>query len=301
MGILGTIKNEGKDIISTITGIDFSKSYVPKANYTGKQIVGFNDTAFNYVDSRYKVVIENNKWIVNAWLQENFEFGVTSEWNDIIGIPSLGGLTQGAVDAVNAGGKALTGTVAKNMAMTRRKWIGSSPLSISLKLRFRAYDDAQKEVVQAVHALQDMALPKEAESMNLQNVSGGRTNIIPGFLIPPGPNEQYANPRNASLKSTEAKGNERINQTLGGAGDVISIDMFAGGFYLDMIVIRSVEATFDPKMTTNGPVAAEVILKIESYEILTKQKLDNAYSGAGYISNSSRGTLVGRNSPLTGG
>lgn len=281
MSFLNTVKDEIKDVAQTLTGINFAKSY-KEPNVAGIQVVGFNENTFQNVDQKYKVTIENNYWRVNAWLQEGFEFDVDSTWTDLINIPSFGGLTKTAENAVQGLVKAFGGVSLKNVAMTRRKWDGTSPMKVNLKLKFRAYDDAQREVVQACHALQSMVLPEEATSEYLKKW-GYKEGIIPGFLIPPGPNEQYMTKGLAALKATEAQGNARINQTLGGAGDIISIDMFGGGFYLDMVIVKSVKVNFDPKMTDKGPVAAVVDVAIESYEILTKQKLKDAYNHLGYI------------------
>jgi hypothetical protein len=289
MAFLDTIKDEAREVAQTLTGITFSKSYKEPQTF-GKQLVGFNENTFQSIDPKYRVVIENNcggsgnkGWIVNAWLQEGFEFDVNSTWVDLINIPSFRGLSQTAENIIQGATKAFGGVSLKNMAMTRRKWDGSSPLKINLKLKFRTYDDAQREVIAAVHALQSMALPEEATSKTFNGA------IIPGFLIPPGPNEQFLNSSLAVLKAAEAQGNARINNTLGGEGDLISVDLFGGAFYLDMVVIKSVKATFDPKMTDKGPVAAVVDVAMESYEVLTKQKLNKAYQGEGYLSSSSKG------------
>ena len=286
MTFLATVKDEARSLFEVASGITFKKSYTaPRVH--GKQTVGFNEYAFSQVDNKYKVVIENGQWVVNAWLQENFRFKVGSQWGSLLSTIPFAKEVSGAASSAT---KALTGYALKNIAMTRRKWEGTDPLSIELKMRFRAYENSQREVVDAVKALQSMTLPSESKPVNI----AGFESPVPGFVIPPGPNEIYMTPgASGVVKNLPGFGGGSNEQRLGGAGDIISIDMFGGSFYLDMVIIKSVEASFDPKMTKDGPVAAEVSVLLESYEVLTKSKLDNAYSGIGYMTSSTLGNASG--------
>ena len=295
MSFLNIIKDEARELAQMASGITFAKSYTTPLT-RGKKTAGFPDNFFGQVDDKYKVVIENSEWVVNAWLQENFRFKTGSSWQPLISpnIPLVGAVTDG----VSSMFKGLTGYALKNMAMTRRRWDGSEPLTIELKLKFRAYDNAEQEVLNAVRALQSMALPAESDPIS---IGGGFKGPVPGFLIPPGPNEFYATKETSEVvESLPGFGAE--GQRFGGAGDIISIDMFGGGFYLDMIVVNSVDASFDPKMTDNGPVAAEVSVLLESYEVLTKSKLENAYGGVGYMTSSNKvNASAGRQPGVPGG
>jgi len=277
MSFIDTVKGETKDIAETLTGISFKKSFTsPTQN--GRKVVGFNETAFQYVDQKYRVVIENTHWRVNAWLQDDFEFKVGSHWDSLISIPGLNELAKVGEGIINSGVKAATGATLHNVAMTRRKWTGSDPLQATLKLKFRTYDNADKEVLQACQALQSMCLPAEME-LNLGKLYNGP---VPGFLIPPGPNEMYI-AKGADKGLGKVFGNsDQAAQSFGRSGDIISIDLFNGGFYLDMVVINDVTVKFDSKMTEKGPVAAEVTVNLQSYEVLTKQKLGKVYNNLGF-------------------
>lgn len=268
------IANEAQDLLKDTLGIDFRKSFVSKP-LTGKKIVGFNETAFQQVDPKYKVVIENSEFIVNAWLQDGFEFDTSSNWGALLGIMSGGAVSEVAELAT----KAVAGVSLKNVAMTRRKWENSTPLQVNLKLKFRAYEDADIEVLQACKALQSMTLPAEVDTF-IKGV------LMPGVLIPPGPNEMYLSTGTASASNQFLAWNKGASkQKLLGSGDIISIELFGGQFYLDMVIIKNVKVKFDSKLTAKGPVAAEVNVTLESYEVLTKQKLEKAYAGLGYTSN----------------
>ena len=275
MAFLDTVAGNIQDAAQVLTGINFKKSFrSPPVN--GKTSVGFTEGTFQYVDEKYRVVIENSRWIVNAWLQDNFEFKVSSEWASLLNIPGLEQFVEAGKGMINTVTKAATGATLQNMASTRRKWIGSSPLGVNLRLKFRTYDDAKTEVLDACHALQDMCLPAEMKAGD---------QIVPGFLIPPGPNEMYATKGISDFLGGILGGlgeKDQAKQIMGRTGDIISIDLFGGNFYLDMVIIKNVSVKFDSKMTEKGPVAAEVLLELESYEVLTKQKLDLAYKGLGY-------------------
>ena len=268
------IPAEIKETVQTLTGVSFTKAYTPPKPVRGKTVVGFNEGTFKNVDSQYRVTIENKDWIVNAWLQDNFEFDVNSDWGALISSPSdmLKGLAKGISDTQALVTKALSGKTLKNVAMTHRKWEGSSPLSINLRLKFRAYDNAKIEVLQACQALQAMVLPSEM-GIKLPNNSP-----LPGFLVPPGPGETYISSK--FEKNYKLFGN---NFSAFSRNDNISLKMFGGKFFLDMCIVKSASVSFDPKMTKDGPVAAEVNIKLESYEMLTKEKLGKIYEGSGYI------------------
>jgi len=286
MTFMSTIANEAKDAAQTLTGIRFKKSFTP-TQVPNKKVVGFNEEAFQYVDQKYRVVIENSNWRVNAWLQDEFEFNVDSTWEPLSSVAGFDKYNKATGGLIDTAAKAITGTSLKNMAMTRRKWTGSSPLNVQLKLKFRTYDDADIEVVQAIHALQAMCLPGEMEA-------GDTGVIIPGFLIPPGPNEMYVAKGLENAMGKLFGNSAQAKNVVGRTGDVISIDLFGGGFYLDMVVINRVFVKFDSKMTAKGPVAAEVVVNLQSYEVLTKQKLDKVYSGAGYISTKTPNVDLGK-------
>ena len=281
MTFLATVKDEARSLFEVASGITFKKSYTAPQVY-GKQTVGFNEYAFSQVDNKYKVVIENSQWVVNAWLQENFRFKVGSQWGSLLSSIPFAKEISGVASSAT---KALTGHALKNIAMTRRKWEGTDPLSIELKMRFRAYENSQREVVDAVKALQSMTLPAEMGPLKFLKGTMFGDSPVPGFVMPPGPNEFYSSSMASVMDKVPWGGND---QRIGESGDIISIDMFGGGFYLDMVIIKSVEASFDPKMTKDGPVAAEVSVLLESYEVLTKGKLDNAYRGIGYTTSSNQ-------------
>jgi len=282
MGILGTIKDDIKDITSSVTGKVFKKSYVPRNASTKPIVCGFPDGEFPEVDSKYRIKITSSKYEVHSIMQDNFKFDVTSEWGPLVNfdIPflrELGGFEDSAF-------KAATGIVLKNMALTRRKWMGSSPLRINMRLEFRAVNDAENEVVTAVRGLQSMVLPEEMSPQSMGNDPKASNAIIPFFLQPPGPNEFWGGSRTAPVA-----GEGLASSRLFGIGDPVSLEMFGGTFKLDLIIVKSVSAVFDKRMTANGPMQATVELNLESYEMMTKNKLEEAYQGLGYTTKQTTG------------
>jgi hypothetical protein len=174
-------------------------------------------------------------------LQEKINVSVASEWGEIGFFNWLGNS-----DVINMiaglGGKSLVTTYS-----SRRRWKGSSPVSISMKLKLEAETNAKYEVTDACSRLQGLALP-----------SGGATDIGGGkwFLTPPGPS-----PISSKLP-----------------GETVSINIGSGWLRFSSIIVESVDVVYENRMSAGGPIGAEVTIKLSTYELLTKKSLVEAYN-----------------------
>lgn len=242
-----------------LTSIDFTnalQSVLPT-------VCGVPESALNGVSPRYVVCITatlgtsmwntatqttsiqantgKKEFTVNAFLQEKIVLSVSSDWQ---------GVTQDipGADVFNAADTLTQAFLSKTLISTlsqRRKWAGSSPISIRMKLRFEAFKDPYTEVVVPCIGLQGLVLP-----------SGGIGNTI--FLTPPGPNP--------------------FDLTLKGDADTAlteNIEVNIGGGFLDFtsVIIKDVQVTFENRMGVRGPIGADVDLGIETYQMLTREDL----------------------------
>jgi len=235
-----------------------------------KQIPGFSTggrsgwTSDNFdIPEAYKVKIystylgRRGQQAIIALLQDKVSFNVTSDWEPLIGsIPGF--------DQINAGLQVITGGTASAVTSitSRRIWKGTSPIKITLPLRFEAVRDALREVVYPCLNLKKIALPNRTPiPFQIGGVSIGQLidrNNLESFvtLAPPGPSpfpeiQQY--------------------------GDQITIQI--GTLWkFDSVIIKEVNVDFSTKYTSEGyPISADVNLIFETYEIMIKEQLDNVY------------------------
>jgi len=214
--------------------------------------VGIPQSQINAKNSKYMVMVtSSNQPPITAFLQDKFSFNVSSDWTDSA---AMSGLFATASDIFQAGfGKTLMNTMA-----SRRKWRGSSPVSITMKLKFEAFGDVKREVIEPCQLLQGLALPSGG-------VSAGEEQF---FLNPPGPNPFYL----------EGLANAFGQYAPFGKGDEIGITI--GDFiYFNSVIISSVEVVFESRMSKDGPIGAEATIQFQTYEMLTKEKLKTSYLG----------------------
>ena len=213
-------------------------------------LFGLSPTLRNSVDPKYIVKINATggdyagagSWGAIGVLQEKINISVASTWSDI-GIFKAGSDNEFLSMAAGLGAKSLVNTFS-----SRRRWAGSSPISISMKLKFEAENNAKNEVTDLCAKLQGLALP-----------SGG-TSFLGGqvFLTPPGPN-----PWGAGL-----------------SGERVSIDIGNKWLYFSNVIVDSVETEFENRMSAGGPIGALVTIKLSTYELVTKASLEAAYNAS---------------------
>jgi hypothetical protein len=252
MAILNFSKSfTGSGVMNTV------KSFLPV-------VCGVPQSVVNSTNNKYLVYISTDDQPapvrVWAWLQDKFVFNVSSEWVDVV---SLGAGVVGDAWQL-ATGKTLASTLS-----TRRKWKGSSPVNLELKLKFEAIDDVRREVIQPCLYLQSLALP----------YGGGITEGVGEgeqfFLRPPGPNPFYIE----GIASNTNVPDWVKSSSIATKGQNISIDIGGGFVVFNSVIVSSVQITFESRMSAVGPVGATAVVQFQTYEMLTKEKILDAYNG----------------------
>jgi hypothetical protein len=240
------------------------------------QLLGNVEDGTEVIPEEYKIKIEssNLKVVVVAIMQDKTTFGVTSDWEPFL---PLGAVSQ-AANTVTTG---LTGRALLSRFMTRRIWKGTSPVSITMNLMFQSVTDTYTNVIAPCKALMQMALPSDTGTVF------GTVNIP--LVAPPGPSpfvtadadsEQQQSGTPAEGNTADQKKTNAVKDFISamrGGGDQITVRI---GNYLvfKSVIVREVRPVLDTKLSVDGwPISAEVAVTFESYEIMTKQTLDQAF------------------------
>jgi len=224
-----------------------------------------------------RVTSIRNQATVVCPLQEDLMLSVDSSWVPLVPVSLLSNVNT-LVQAGTFGRKSVV-----TRATSRRIWTGTSPMSISLRMRFEAVQDTFKEVLEPCRILMSMALPsgpKETQGTSsskfdsVQDLAGA-LDIVP-FLSPPGPTpfslEGILNLKGSRLEKIgsyleEAKG-----------GDLIMIEV---GRYVSFfnVIIRSVSCITPVKFDNLGnPISASLNMVFETYEMMTVEALAEVFN-----------------------
>jgi len=248
------IKNIGKTFGNAISSIiNNPRSILPV-------VCGVNESVLAGISNRYILEITadlggnalgfgpgEHEFTIHAYLQDKIQFNSRSAWTGIIqDVPGASELEKIADSLAQA----TTGVSAISTASTQRKWSGSDPISLSLKLKFEAINNVYNEVLLPCQVLQGLTLPR-----------GG---VLGVGLIPPGPSP-YTFTQDPSVALTGIRG-ERISVNIGGF------------FGLSSVIVKSVKVTYENRMSVAGPIGAEVDLEIESWRMMTREELQAAYT-----------------------
>jgi len=276
-GLDGAIKNAQANII-TRSGNILSSSVYKNTKKTVNDLGTVKFTKLGYVPDGTKLPNEylvsitsyRAKATITGILQENMMIGIESIWEPFIPTEMYGSVDT-AVQAISGGKWSLI-----TKATSRRKWKGSTPLEISLVLKFRAVEDAFKEVVEPCRILQSLALPSEGKDAAGLSTIADIKKAIP-FLAPPGPTpfttEDLLNQDAGTIRGVKQ---DAILQGLRG-GDLIIL-RFGRFLNLFNVILKSARINFVPRFDIKGnPIAADATLIFESYEIMTAESLAFAY------------------------
>ncbi len=242
----------------------------------GWQTVGFVNSDGKKVPPEYLVTITSirNQCSVVSILQEPIQMDVESRWKPFIPTQLLdNGNTM--VQMFTGGRKSLV-----TKACSRRLWEGSTPITLSLMLRFEAVKNTQIEVVEACKILQKMSLPSErSNSSNDNTLLEDVISNVP-TLIPPGPTP-FTLSGILDLRSTSGQNSgtrfNKIKEGMGG-GDVIIIEI---GRFLTFynVILNKVGVSIPPTMSNDGnPISATANVVFETYEMTTTEELDKMYT-----------------------
>jgi len=238
-----------------------------------------------------RITSYRNRCTVIGVLQEDIAMRIESRWEYLVP-SSLLDFGNKVIQALTSGRFSLI-----TRATSRRVWQGSSPLRISLNLKFEAVEDAFSEVVQPCKFLQSMALPSDREPEGIWESVSSSPGVTPSmvtrakrvlgaFLSPPGPTPFTT--RGLFTPDTTRSIDEIVSGLKG--GDLIKVDL---GRFLSFwnVIIHEVSPVFHCRFTSSGdPIGATVNVVFESYEMMTVEALDDAYSKAAFSSRTSQDT-----------
>ena len=223
------------------------------------------------------IVNSSSTGSVQAYLPENVTISVASDWQAPFADKGEGALT-------NLLGMA--GLSIKTKALTAQRWVGSSPIEISLPLILTAETDPQADVMDKIRSLMKLVVP---------GVNGQ-------FFVPPGPNFiNYINNINDPTVNTvkQMAAQSEVLQTAVGAvnstdvGKLLmkemeeqsraqgeTIDIYLGQFlYFPQVVVLSVVPTLYTQMLhhSGNPRRADVEFTFRMYTTSTKGDIDRIF------------------------
>jgi len=266
------IQPKGSEQTTPRTGThvyEFQRSATPTQNIT------FPLSEYGYVaDGKevppaylVKVTSLRNKATIVSPLQEDIMLKVESNWSPLV--PSS------LLSDANLLFQAISGSRASvaTKAASRRMWVGSTPMRLSLKMRFEAVFDSLTEVLQPLKVLGSLALPVE--------LSVGKRNVL--FLGPPGPSPfklpTQKTDRGARLKEVESD----VNSFQGGDQILIEVGEF---LTFQSVIIREVNLAVPSRFDSSGnPISAEVDLMFETYEMMTAESFRGSFKNRSVIGN----------------
>jgi hypothetical protein len=251
--------------------------------------VGYTTPDGQAVPEEYLVKITSyrNKCTIISPIQEPIQTRVESRWEPFVPTSMLN--QTNVYFQLLSGGK--TSLITK--ASSRRLWQGSTPMSLSVNLKFEAVSDPFIEVIEPCRLLQSIALPSDPSSgagatpqdmltaVFNTAVSGdfGALSKLP-LLSPPGPTpfstEGILNLGSNSYTNQSARQQEIMEGLKG--GDIIMVEF--GKFMLFYnVIVKSVSVTVPPKFDPSGqPVSAQAQMEFETYEMTTVEELGKMYS-----------------------
>lgn len=278
---------QNKKIHSTVFVSGLERHY---SSSGGWLTVGYVNPDGVQVPGEYLVTISSirNRCSVISILQESIQMNNGSRWEPFIPTAMLDSGNK-ALQLISLGHRSLI-----TKASSRRMWMGSTPLSLSLTMRFEAVSDAALEVTEACKILQKITSPSDpsngagtgvleiAEAFKNSDVIGlGRALSNTPVLIPPGPTPFTLDGVLNLRSSGNLGGGVGINTTkerLSG-GDIIIIEIGKFLTFYNVVINGDVKVTIPPMMTNGGdPISATVSIQFETYEMITTEELDKMYT-----------------------
>ena len=220
-----------------------------------------------------RITSYRRKAIIIGLLQSSISMSVDSMWEHFL--PTQYSEFSWVEDVVQIATKGNTSLV--NKATMRRKWKGSTPMEMSLTLKFQAIIDAKADVIDPCKELQALALPSEGPSKDKIRGAGDIWGALP-FLSPPGPTP-FSTEDILNVNKDSVLNAKRDAMLRGGrGGDLIFITL--GNFVtFENVIVKKVIVEYDPKFDFEGqPVSATVNILFDTYEMMTTEALDRAYT-----------------------
>lgn len=250
---------------------------------------GFSKYGYTFADGRIvpdeylvKITSVRNRCTIIAPLQEDIIMRVESRWEPFIPVSmlSMGNVLTQAVSGLFGERRSLI-----TRATSRRIWQGSTPLVLSLRLKFEAVENARREVLLPGQLLQAMALPSDP-STNVSGFQGlkevakekGVWDVISKLpaLQPPGPSPFSLDDILTGRKSYPEMTETEVRESVKG-GDFIMVEI---GRFLTFfnVIVREDTLSYKIKFTSEGdPVEADADVVFETYEMMTVEGLRSTY------------------------
>lgn len=210
------------------------------------------------IDHRPSTYSGTKTVIISALIQDKLSIRTESHWTPM----TAASVTTKITDELSTAGLGKS-TVGKYTS--RRLWAGTDPLSFSISMQFKAINNAEREVVAPCRELQRLCLPFSGHDAS---TSDARKYLLESFLTPPGPTP-YTGLRRWVLE---------------GIGLAVpleeQIDIFFGRFLtFKNVVVKDITVDIPNKFLKGGmPIGATAIIQFQTYEIITKETLDNIYT-----------------------
>ena len=202
--------------------------------------------------------------VITAPMQEQISTRTEATWQPLAASSFLGGL----------GGLAqiLTGRTLVSRFTSRQTWSGTSPLDFSLNLKFEAINDVYREVLHPIIELQRMSLPFSGHGVKSENLEG-MDFLADLFLAPPGPDPFVI--AGKSVRESIPFLKNKLPQ-----GEIYENITVRVGTLLEFqkVIVKDIQIQIQPKFDRNGiPVEAFAMVHFQTFEIVTKETLDNIY------------------------
>jgi hypothetical protein len=264
------------DLTKGIRTIFGSKTFkTPEKKLGAFEEYGYTSPDGDPVPEEYlcRITSKRNQATVVALLQESVSLHVESQWG-----PALSDMISSVANKiVEAGSGGRLSAVTR--ATSRRMWLGTQPITITLRLKFQAIKDAVREVVEPARLLQCMALPSGPRS---GDEAEGKYGWISGiqkqipFLAPPGPNPYSITDILNNQTITKSEQFKHLEGLIGGDQIMVEIGRF---LTFSNVIVKSATPVFPIAFTPEGnPVRSEVSVTFQTYEMMTVEDLNDAYT-----------------------
>jgi len=238
----------GKGLVNTIVGgASFGNLYGPLNTSGGFRSFGWINGDGEALANRYKIsIFIGDKFRVIGLMQDKTSIRISSTWES----PSIN-IDSNVELGVQALGSFLNRPISLNtQVMSRRVWRGNSPVEMTLELNFEGLSDSVTEVMMPCALLCKLISPGADNDATVADKS-----VRLPFLSPPGPSPFNPN------------GGENVTIWIGSYLKFVNV------------IVKDINTEFDSRIGVDGnPVGAKATVTFQTYEILTKESIDNVFA-----------------------
>ena len=202
-------------------------------------------------------------------IQEDITTSVESQWDYIV--------DPGKFATADFAAQALTGSISMvTKSTSRRKWTTTTPMTMSLKMRFEAIVDAQTDVVSPMRLLQKIACPSENALIILGGGPARKLGNLP-LLSPPGPTPFTLRGLGIAGVGPELTSYAGVTSKSLRGGDMIMVEIGRLLTFHNVIASR-VDNIHENKYDENGNcISGTVNFTFQTYEMATAEAIEKSY------------------------